>query len=278
MSVFGFWVSIDANGFEATLPLTIRIRGPYFPDGRNWPLFFLTLAFALGWGISVALDHWYTSSLPLVQQVILLKEAQRAMANFLAALRDWERTNKNTLLKTDAAVAFDKSDLDTLLVSVRAKTLADLQLAVQRFTVSSALNDEFYTALQIAKQKSAGGLSSVAAQLDNVPRGQDIAVYRTALLQVLTAPLPPDAVATTPSFTTAVDLSKATAASLHKRVVLMDYAKACVLAVVVWSTAYTIYFTPNPSFGTALDYLTLFLWCLGLTATGSQIVGSVRKP
>jgi hypothetical protein len=69
-----------------------------------------------------------------------------------------------------------------------------------------------------------------------------------------------------------------TAAILHKRVALMDFAKALVLAAVVWSTAYTVYFVPNPSFGTALDYLTLFLWCLGLTATGSQIIGSVRKP
>jgi hypothetical protein len=160
-------------------------------------LFLLTLVFALGWGSSVALDHWYTSSLPVVQQVILLKEAQQAMANFLAALQVWQETNKITLFKTDATVAFDKSDLDAFLVAVRTKTVADLQLAVQRFTLSCSLNDEFYTALQIAKQTKPGSLASVAAQLDNVPRGQDVAAYRTALLQVLTGPLPPDSVATT---------------------------------------------------------------------------------
>jgi hypothetical protein len=225
----------------------------------------------------VALDHWYTSSLPVVQQVILLKEAQQSMANFLTSLQNWEQANQITLVKATAAVAFDKSDLDTLLLAVRSKPLADLQVAVQRFTLSCALNDEFYTALQIAKETKPGGLASVAAQLDNVPRGPDVAAYRTALLQVLTGPLPPGAVPTTAFFKSAVNLSQATAAGLHKRVILMDYAKAFVLAVVVWSTAYTIYFVPNPSFGTALDYLTLFLWCLGLTATGSQIISSVRK-
>ena len=41
----------DGNAFEAIVPLTIRIRGPYFPVSRDLPLVFLTIVFIAGWGL-----------------------------------------------------------------------------------------------------------------------------------------------------------------------------------------------------------------------------------
>ena len=54
--------------------------------------------------------------------------------------------------------------------------------------------------------------------------------------------------------------------------------KALVLAIATWITAFSFYYYPNPSFGGVLDYLTIFVWALGLTTTGSQLIGSIRKP
>jgi hypothetical protein len=276
---------IDAdNGYNATAPLTIRIRGPYFPVWRDLPLICLTLVFGLGWGLSMGLDYWFTVRWPLLEEVVVLKQVQEAFGTFLANVATWETNNQITLINTDIAVAYDKSDLDTLLLNPGGKTVADLQQSVERFATSSALNDEFYTALQIASAKiPKASLSAVATQLDNVNRNQPISAYRVALLAVLKPPVAavaPAAVAPAagPAFQPGTNLSKATAANLHQRAVLMDHLKTLVLALVVWLTAYTVYYAPNPSFGTAVDYIALFLWSLGLTATGSQIVNSVKKP
>ena len=271
---------VDGGGYEASVPLTIRVRGPYLQYWKELPLAFLTAVFLLGWGVSVALDNWYTTSLPRVQQVVLLRDAQIALSNFLASVAAWEKKHSVTLTKTDATAAFDKSALDTLLVNVNTTSLTNLQQAAQRFALACALDDELYTALQIAEAKIPGGsLPQAAQQLDGIAQGQDPAAYRATLLQVLTAApsaaaIPPAAV---PPFGAGINLSTASAASLHRRMALMDYVKFAVTAVVVWITAYTVYYLPNPSFGTALDYLSLSLWSLGLTATGSQLLSGIRR-
>jgi hypothetical protein len=184
-------------------------------------------------------------------------------------------------MKTDTVTAFDKSELETLLVNVNAKSLIDLQQAAQRFALGCTMNDELWTALQIADAKiPPGNVVPMAIQLDGVARGSDPVAYRAALLGVLTTPTPvaPATVPIANAFGGGLNLSKATASNLHIRVAVMDYAKLAVLGVVVWITAYTVYYWPNPSFGSALDYLTLFLWSLGLTTTGSQMVSGIRRP
>ena len=271
------------SGFEGNLPLTIRIRGPYFPVWRDLPLIFLTIVFGVGWSLSMTLDYWFTVKRPLLDQVVTLKQIQTALAIFLSNLAKWEQKNGITLINTDIAVTYDKSDLDGLLLNLASKTVADMQQAVERFTTSSALNDEFYTAIELSVTKiPLANLAALAKQLDAVSRNQSVAAYRTALLSVLTAPpAAPALAAIAPpafAFQPGGNLSKATVASLHRRAVLMDWLKMFVVAVVVWLTAYTVYYAPNPSFGTSLDYIALFLWCLGLTATGSQIISTVPKP
>lgn len=272
---------VDGGGYEANVPLTIRMRGPFISGWSKWPLALMTIVFLLGWGISLVLDRWYTTDLPRVQQVVSLRDAQTALSGFLDRLTAWEKDQNVSLTKTDAVTAFDISELDTLLVKVNAESLSDLQQASQRFGLSCSLNDELLTALEFAKAKiPKANIPQVAQLLDAVVRGTDPSAYRAALLQVLTTPLPPAAVApaNVPAFNAGIDLSSANASTLHERIVLMDYMKLAVLGVVIWMTAYTVTYGPNPSFGTSLDYLTLFLWSLGLTTTGSQLVSGVRKP
>jgi hypothetical protein len=279
--VFSGSLRVNGGSYELSVPLTIRTRGPYLPQWNKWPLIFLTCIFLLGWGLSLALDRWFTTDLPRVQQVTLLRESQTSLSRFLSNIASWGKKHSVTLTKTDIPAAFAKSELDSLLVNANTKSFAELQQAAQRFALVCALDDELYTALQITETEiPTGNVAQVALQLEAVSRGQDPAAYRDGLMQVLTGPLsstpaPPSGVI---SFTAGIDLSKASAASLHRRTVLMDYGKLAVTGIVVWIMAYTVYYWPNASFGTALDYLTLFLWSLGLTATGSQLVSGIRKP
>jgi len=279
---FAGTLRVVGNGFQKDVPLTIRIRGPYLSKWKEWPLVIMTVVFLLGWGTSLLLDRWFTLLSPRVQQLIPLREAQSSLKEFLGKVAAWEKTHSISLTIIGTVTAFDKSELDTLLKNVDAKSLTDLQQAAQRFTLADSLNDEFYTALQIAAGKiPPASLAQVTQLLDNVPRGTDPVAYRAALLHVLTTPVPPPAPAPPNAiapFVVGISLATASAETLHREMELMDYLKLAVTGVVVWITAYTVYYLPNPSFGTSLDYLTLFLWSLGLTTTGSQLVNSVRRP
>jgi hypothetical protein len=274
---------VNGSGYEATAPMTIRTRGPYIRIWNGWfPFCLLTAVFVLGWLVSFGLDHWISVSLPRVQQLEVLSEAQETLASFLAAVAAWETANHVEFTKVTDTAAFDKSALDRLLVNPNLRPLTDLQQAAQRYSLSSALNDEFYTAIEIAKAKiPAEALRQVALELDALPTPADVAGYRAALLQILTAPVNQARVAASAALAApskpGADLSHASAASLHRRIVFMDFARLAVTGVVVWITAYTVFYLPNPSFGTLSDYLTLFLWSLGLTTAGSQIVSGIRK-
>jgi hypothetical protein len=50
-----------------------------------------------------------------------------------------------------------------------------------------------------------------------------------------------------------------------------------VVWVTVFFTAYQAYFAHNLAFGTLSDYFVVFLWSIGLTQTGSQILARIHK-
>jgi hypothetical protein len=273
---------VQGAGREALVPLTLRTRGPLLTCWNGFPLTILTAVFLIGWGLSLILDRWYSTGLPRVQQVLLLREQQTAMSNFLTQLSSWEKNYKSGLPKTAAVVAFDKSDLDAVLIQVNSTPLLELQQDEQRFSLGCRLNDELWTALQIAGLKvPSQALPTVVGQLDGLARGTDPSSYRAALLQILTSPLPSGAaiaLGQTAAGITGIDLSKTTSAKLRERILAMDFVKAFVLAIATWITAFSVYYYSNPSFGGVLDYLTVFVWALGLTTTGSQLISSIRKP
>jgi hypothetical protein len=178
--------------------------------------------------------------------------------------------------------AFDHSEVDTALKQASNLPINDLQQLSTRFVLATRLNDEFWTALQIAKLKVLpANLPQTVARLDAAPRTADVVAYRTSLLQVLTAPLtaPPAAAAATAILASlqGIDLSGVSSASLRQRIFVMDVVKWLILAMLVLFTAYTVYYLPNPAFGTLQDYLTLLIWALGLSTTGSQVVRSIHK-
>jgi hypothetical protein len=272
---------IQANGYESTVPITVRTRGPFSSRWTGFPLALLTLTFFAGWALSLFLNQWYTIDLPRVQLVLLLREEGTALSNFLEQLQAWQK-KYNTALNTTRTVAkFDGDEIDTLLKNVNSAPLVDLQQAQQRFHLACSLNDELWTALQIAEQSfSKQDLASVATRLDSVPRAPDPTVYRAGLLQVLTAPLPPAGApaAPGPSVALAPNLSNVSSAVLHEEIRFMDAARSLIIGFVAWGTAYIAYYHPNPSFGSAMDYIVLFIWALGLTTTGSQLIAGIRKP
>lgn len=274
---------IQASGHETTVPMTVRTRGPFSPSWRGFPLLFLTLTFLVGWGVSLLMNNWYTNNLPRVQVVLLLKEEQKALSGFLKELTAWQEKNGVAMVAARAQATFDRNGIDTLLKGGNGASVVDLQQAQQRFHLACSLNDELWTGLQIAKETfESTDLPGVARQLDQVPRTSDPSAYRAALLKFLTAVTPtagPSA-AQLPVAAAIIspNLSTVSSTTLHEEIRVMDGTRALVVGFVAWSTAYVAYYRPNPSFGTAVDYIVLFIWALGLTTTGAQLVAGIRKP
>lgn len=277
---------INGDGYEAPLPITIQARGPYAgKSSGSIPFWLMTLVFALGWSISVALDRWFTVKLPRAQQAVLLREALDTARNFGAELADWEKEHQAPVLNAKTNTALVQSELQELLKSVNTRPVADLQQAAQRYSTLSDLDSELFSALQIAGRTFSGAdLAQKAAALDDVSMNLDLPTYRAALVQILTSPVtPPAAGAVAPGGgahprTPGIDLSTASASTIRTEIDFMDWAKILVTGAAVWISAYSVLYLGNPCFGATTDYLNLFLWSLGLSTTGNQVVAQIKRP
>jgi hypothetical protein len=177
--------------------------------------------------------------------------------------------------KTKTSVAFAMGEIDSALTTNDTSNISGLQALQQRSDLISQLNDRLWIAMQIAQTTS--DPKPYARLLDNVPRGTDVNLYEEALKQVLTSPPPAQDATAVATQVNLGCLSNTTSANLHKKIRMMDTVKAVLVGVIVWISAFSLFYYPNASFGSVVDYISLFLWAVGLTATGSQLVSSVHK-
>jgi len=273
---------VDAGQRESSVPFTLRTRGPILDSWYGLPLLLAAITALFGWAVSLLLDQWYTKGLPQAQLILTLREQMESIENFSRHVARWETANGVLLPNAVMIAAFDKSEVDSELKQANHLSTLELQQMATRMAIEIHLNDEFWTALQIAELKvPAASLGQTAQRLDGVPRATDVPTYRAALLQVLTTPPPAAALGAgagnLPASKIGADLSGLSSSALRRRIVVMDYVKWLVLALIVLFSVYTVYYLPNPNFGTLQDYLALFIWALGLSTTGSQLVSSIHK-
>jgi hypothetical protein len=263
-------------GVGAPVPVVIRMRGPEAASCSALPLLLFTSVLLVGWLLSSLLHSWYTTRLPVVQQVLLLRERKASFERFLTRIDDFEKLAHAPMPKIKMSVAFANGEIDSALTVSDTSNIANLQALQQRSDLISQLNDRLWIAMQIAQATTNAKLGEYARLLDNVPRGTDVNAYEEALKQVLTSP-PPARDVTVSAQVTVASLSNTTSADLHSKVRMMDSLKALSVGVIVWISAFSFFYYPNASFGSVVDYISLFLWAVGLTATGSQLVSSVHK-
>ena len=271
-------VQLAVNGVsKAALATTVRTRGPW-QTSRLWIPFALFAAVVLaGWGVSSVLNTWINNRLPRVQVAIALKEAQSDLGNFLEELGNWQITNDAGLPNTGAAIAFDKADVDLAVSRIDTYPLDDLKQLAQRSRVAVRMNNYLYALLQfVAKTFAKSNIPPKTHSLDSVTRTGDANAYRAALQAALqSAPVAPETkLAPAP----AGPLTQLSTVKLYMRIREMESLHQVVVTIVVWLSAYAFFYEPNLAFGTFLDYSTVFLWALGLTQAGAQIVSSIHKP
>ncbi len=264
-------------GVGAPVPVVVRMRGPEVASCSALPLVLFTSVLFVGWLLSSLLHSWYTTRLPVVQQVLLLRERQASFERFLKRIDDFEKVANAPMPKTKTSVAFAKGEIDSALTVSDTSSISNLQALQQRSDLISQLNDRLWIAIQIAQATANAKFGEYARLLDNVPRGTDVNAYEEALKQVLSSPPPARDATAVAAQVIVASLSNTTSADLHSKVRMMDSLKALLVGVMVWISAFSFFYYPNSSFGSVADYISLFLWAVGLTATGSQLVSSVHK-
>ena len=269
-----------------TIPFTVRSRGPWGETIIPFVLFCLVLA--LGFWISSLLDKWFSGGgLARAQAYLSLRNSQSALVQRYADIQDW----KSNLPAHAPAIGLPRTEiwlqqavqgLSEELQSIEHVPQDQLTTDAQRYVLLVGTVSLLWSAVQSAMNvwgTQPGQLQPTIAALDNVPlptSAQDLDRYRTTLLAAM-----PVALALGPAGAAGLYVMGVSAQwssdSVRKKIAGMALLYQGVVWTVVFLTAYQSYYAHNLAFGTLSDYMVLFIWALGLTQTGSQIVSRIHK-
>jgi hypothetical protein len=202
-----------------------------------------------------------------------------------AVLQDWKSHLPPPpptigLPKTEVWLQLTIQSLGDELRSVDSLSQDQLTNDVQQYALAVGTISLFWSVVQVAMNRwgnQPDQLQLATAAIDGVPRpasAPDLNQYRSQLLAALPVSLGKD-----PSVEAQVQsVSRLwTPEGVQRKIKIMALLYQVVIWATVFFTAYQAYFAHNLAFGTLSDYIVLFVWSLGLTQTGSQIVSRVHK-
>lgn len=268
-----------------TMALVLRTRGPNYFKGLPFILFALTLA--LGFYLSSLMEGWFAlGGLQQAQTLVSLRESQADITQSLSDIQKLE--DDNAVVRLPRAKLWLQLAQDELsgIIKAAAETPQDkLTASAQRFALIAATASILLSAVRVAVKQWQGDQTKqglVITALDNVavPADSDaLNTYQNNLLNVLQGGIASVAGGSTPesipSFAKATpDLSLK---QLKSRITFMTRLYRVLIWVVVFFLAYMTLYLNNLSFGTFLDYIGVFLWALGLTQTGTQIISKAHS-
>jgi hypothetical protein len=278
-------IDVVANGtVRKSIPIVIRARGPFTARGYTFLpflLFIITLAF--GFWISTKLDEWFNlGGLQRTQALLLLQQAERGLARLLDQIGSWEKQlSVQVFAQTKLRLGQSLKELRNLLGSYSELPQDQLVAEAQRYANVQAQGKLLSGFVAVALNQWQGDalkekLKQVLMALDAAPPQADLNAYRESLRSILvsgageeggaSALLSNEGLPTMPP-----------PADLRSKINFMARLHRIVVLVVVFIVAYEIFYVNHFAFGTLLDYLGVFLWALGLTQTGSQILARAHS-
>jgi hypothetical protein len=279
----------DDGGSRQSIPVVLQSRGPTPTPSMFWlpyVLFFVTLLF--GALLSYWLENWF--NLGGLQRAEALLSLQRSGEEFSRVTKSVEELAKGhpeaAFAQTKLRLRQDTEELAALFRRHPTVTRDDLTAEAKRFATSATLYGVFETAVGVALRQWEGKpdrLNSVLTSLDRVAPGTDPVAYRASLRKVLEDAAAADQ-ADNPNADEAdtFDADEALPdvpppADLERKIRSMAMLERGVAAVLVFIGAYLMFFARDFTFGTLPDYFGVFLWSLGLTQTGTQIISRARS-
>lgn len=265
------------NSTRKPIAVVLHTRGPSFRGLLFLPFVLFVAVLGLGFWLSSKLDQWFgQGGLQRAQTILDLQRSQTDLTEGLRRLQKWQDEHPFAKVsRNEVRLQFLIDELITVIRDADRLPLSQLTTEAQRFASQVAATSLFWSFLKIATDKFPlpATLASVAKKLDEVgiPEPPALNVYRDNLLKVLQTEM--NAAALGGAGAVAPPQPRLISAEdLAKRIKFMARLYQLVVWFVVFVTAYQTLYLNDRSFGTLLDYMVVFLWTLGLTQTGTQIL------
>jgi hypothetical protein len=284
-------LTVSADGLvRRSVPVMIRTRGPNTIPGlaRYRPFTHLPRLPAVlfwivtlgGFALSSVLDAWFAGGgRRRVQARLLLARVREKLTRNLVRVAEWRQRLKLDALRANTTRwQLDLAEVERLDGDFAEPPIEGLELAVNRLALHADAAAVLWSALTIATDKLAVApdrLQVVAAGLDaldpdSYPTVSDYAAACKGLLERSEGTQ-----AERGAMVSKADVALPSVrqlARLRWQMRWMDRLYAFVGWLVVGLIAYVTFFDRAWTFGTARDYINVFLWTLGLTQTGSLIL------
>jgi hypothetical protein len=260
-------IHVSANdGERKPVPLILRTRGP---NVSRWlpPLLLFVATLLAGAAAAKVLEHYYGSGGGLIRaRALLSMEASRSLLGDVARWIDGLPAElQGVLARTRAWVNADFAEIDTTIESYRT---------LKAVAVEARAND---IVTRVAKRRALRALAErvgshpdVLVRLDAVPPEGDLSAYENALRVALAPQLKQEM---TPKGSRYSRIARAS----RWIVTVIPGFRIFVWLTATFATAYGMFYWNKCSFGTVMDYLTVFLWALGLTSTGLAVITEARS-
>ena len=274
------------GGRRAMVPLIVITPGPN-PRSQHWvPLLLFAIIVAGGSWLGFAVESWFGSGggLERAQNTVSLAETERALMESFRQLRIIERAAAHAG-KAIVLPATEHHIERTIALAREARLSAapgpDVAAVLVEAKAGHLAAAALLTELGPWERIDAGALTNAGKVIDALPWPNDeptLEAYRTSVQKAVDAALrvglglnqlDPSAKATGRG-------PQRTIASQRRRIKGMLLLHRMMLGIVVVLSAYVTFYAPRPAFGLATDYVALFLWGLGLTQAGAQIVARAR--
>jgi len=295
-------LALLAGDSRLLIPITVTTRGPALGGyvGAPFALFLFVLAAAI-W-LSSKLDAFFGDGGGLTQAetVAALGTLEIDLERTRAALDDLVRKQPPLMLATVLAHLSALRDalhtsrtvpntpgIDTLLPEARAGQLAGrLLLTVLPPALTLIAGDR--TALQQIDTKIGAHAwptddttlktfdQDVRQILDDAHK--DVVTRAQTSIAALAASPTLAAAVTVPGPLVLPPGSPVTVSDALQQIRLMTMLQRFTIGLVTVLTAYQTFYAANAAFGTAIHYSAVFMWGLGFTQAGTQIVARARRP
>jgi hypothetical protein len=283
-------VFVTANrSVDKSLAVTIQSRGPL--SGAHIPLVVFALVVIFGFTISSVLDSWFGSGgLARAQAYISLKHSETDLTDKINKLSAWQAkvpviVPPISVPRANLWIAQALHDLQALWSGFNDRSVDQLTADAQNYATLTSASDLLWSCIETATSQWTGQpqvLTTVVTALDAVQLPQsatDLLRYRKDLTNALIAAI--QSVHNQNAFARVAPQSQSawpTLNSIRAKIRGMTGLYQVIVWCVVFVTAYQSFYAGHLLFGTLSDYMAVFLWSLGLTSTGTQIVSRVHKP
>jgi hypothetical protein len=277
-------LEVVANGsLRKSIPIVLRTRGPVTARGISFLPFLLFVAtLTLGFWLSTKIDDWFNlGGLQRTQTLLSLQQSERGLARLLDQTGHWE-TDLAAKIFAQTKIRLEQSleELRGLLGTFSEIPQEQLVTEALRYTATLCQGNLWRGFVEVALKQWAGDtqkekLKQVLTALDAASPTADLTAYRESLRKILSESAG-ESGASVDVINEALP-AVPPPADLKARIRFMAGLQRTVVLFVVFISAYQIFYAHHFSFGTLLDYLGVFLWTLGLTQTGSQILARARS-